>query len=88
MASHPETTDRKAASSPATFGAYSIATFCRAHALSEAMYFKLRGLGLGPDEMEIGRRKAISIEAAAKWRRKREAAARKSQENKETKEVA
>jgi hypothetical protein len=53
-------------------GAYSIKQFCLAHALSEAMYFKLKALGLGPDEMEVGRRRIISIEAAARWRAKRE----------------
>jgi hypothetical protein len=45
-------------------------------------------LGLAPDEMEMGRRRGVSIESAAKWRRKREAAARKSQETKEPKETA
>jgi hypothetical protein len=52
------------------------------------MYYKMKALGLAPDEMEMGRRRGVSIESAAKWRRKREAAARKSQENKETKEIA
>jgi hypothetical protein len=37
------------------------------------MYFKLRGQGLGPREMSVGTRKIISIEAAAAWRRAREA---------------
>jgi hypothetical protein len=88
MVSRPEITGRKVASAPATFGTYTISSFCAAHGLSPAMYFKLRSQGLGPDEMEIGRRKAISVEAAGRWRRKREAAARKSQENKKTKEIA
>jgi hypothetical protein len=84
MASRPETTDRKATSAPATFGAYSIAEFCRAHGdMSPAMYFKMRAMGLGPDEMEIGRRKAISVEAAARWREQREIAARESSKAKE-----
>jgi hypothetical protein len=83
MAHRPEITGRKVSSTPAAFGAYSIASFCQAHALSEAMYFKMRAIGLGPDEMEIGRRKAISIEAAAKWRAEREAAAKKSNEAKQ-----
>jgi hypothetical protein len=88
MASSPEITGRKVTSAPVVLGAYSITSFCEAHALSPAMYFKLRAMGLGPAEMEIGRRKAISIESAAKWRKQREAAARKSQENKETKKIA
>jgi len=53
-------------------GAYTIKEFCAAHRLSEAMYFKLKTQNLGPREMAIGRRVAISIEAAADWRRQRE----------------
>lgn len=56
-------------------GAYTIPEFCRAHALSETQYFKLKRQGEGPDEMLLGsRRKGISVEAAARWRRKREEA--------------
>jgi hypothetical protein len=36
------------------------------------MYFKLRNQGLGPDEMEVGRQRLISYEAASVWRRERE----------------
>jgi hypothetical protein len=36
----------------------------------------------------VGRRRMISLEAAAQWRREREEAARKSQESKKTKEIA
>jgi hypothetical protein len=75
----PEVTGKKLPSpAPFQLGAYTIETFCAAHGLSPAMYFKLRKAGLGPDEMEMGRRKGISIESAAKWRRKREAAAKRS----------
>jgi hypothetical protein len=89
MVSRPETTGRKMSSAPVAFGAYSIASFCQAHALSEAMYFKMRAMGLGPDEMEIGRRKAISVEAAARWREQREEAARESSKSRqENAEVA
>jgi hypothetical protein len=35
------------------------------------MYFKLRGQGLGPEEMHVGRRRLISFEAAERWRRER-----------------
>jgi hypothetical protein len=55
--------------------AYSIREFCAAHRLSESMYFKLRNQGLGPDEMEVGRRRLISYEAASVWRRERETTA-------------
>jgi hypothetical protein len=57
---------------PVERAAYSIDEFARAHDLSVAMYFKLRNLGLGPDEMRVGRRRLISFEAAERWRRQRE----------------
>jgi len=59
--------------------AFSIADFCAAHAISEAMYFKIKAAGQGPAEMIVGRRRLISAEAAAAWRRAREAAARQDQ---------
>lgn len=56
-----------------TLGAYSIRTFCQSHGgMSEAMFHKMCAAGEGPTVMAIGRRKAISIEAAARsgsWRR-------------------
>jgi hypothetical protein len=55
--------------------AYSIAEFCVAHRISQSMYFKLRNMGLGPREMAVGSRRLISQEAAAEWRKAREAAA-------------
>src|SRR5262245_1934497 len=55
--------------------AYSIRQFCRDHNISESMYFKMRAMGLGPREMAVGTRRLISQEAAAEWRRAREAAA-------------
>jgi hypothetical protein len=78
MTSRPEITGRKVSSAPFALGAYTIDSFCEAHGLSPAMYFKMRAQGLGPDEMEYGRRKAISVEAAARWREQREIAARES----------
>jgi hypothetical protein len=60
---------------PMERAAYSIDEFAEADGLSVAMYFKLRNLGLGPDEMRVGRRRLISFEAAERWRRQREAAA-------------
>jgi hypothetical protein len=37
-----------------------------------AKYYEIKKQGWGPVEMEVGRRRSISYEAAAKWRRKRE----------------
>jgi hypothetical protein len=74
-----EVTGRKTPPEPLVLGGYSIRSFCRAHGdMSEAMYFKMKAAGEGPTEMMIGRRRVISVEAAAEWRRKREAAAKKS----------
>jgi hypothetical protein len=53
----------------------SIAAFCRRHDISQAMYFKLKRQGRAPVEMVVGARRLISIEAAARWRAEREAAA-------------
>jgi hypothetical protein len=55
-------------------GAYTIAAFAKAHGISESMFYKLKKKGLGPTTMAVGTRKLISIEAAAAWRREREAA--------------
>jgi hypothetical protein len=56
---------------PIERAAYSIDEFAAAHGLSASMYFKLRGQGLGPEEMHVGRRRLISFEAAERWRRER-----------------
>lgn len=49
-----------------------IPEFCKAHRLSESMYYKLRNAGLGPREMRAMRKVTISVEAAQDWRRARE----------------
>jgi hypothetical protein len=54
--------------------AFTIAEFCDVHRISQAAYFKQRKLGFGPREIEFGRRRLISAEAAAEWRRERAAA--------------
>jgi hypothetical protein len=54
-------------------GCYTIPTFCTAHNLSQAFYYKLKSQGLGPVEMKVGSRRLVSFEAAAEWRREREA---------------
>ena len=55
--------------------AYSIPEFCYCHGISQAQYFAMKNRGEGPVEMHVGRRRLISIEAAAEWRRAREAQA-------------
>jgi hypothetical protein len=56
-------------------GAYTIEEFARAHGFSPAMFFKLQRQGLAPATMVVGTRRLISVEAAARWRAEREAAA-------------
>jgi hypothetical protein len=56
----------------------SIPEFCYAHSISEDFYFKLKRQNEGPDEMAVGARTLISVEAAAAWRRKREAVAKET----------
>jgi hypothetical protein len=65
---------------PAFATAFTIAEFCRAHRMSQTSYFELKKNGLGPDEMAAGRRRIISYEAAARWRKAREAAAAEAAE--------
>jgi hypothetical protein len=70
----PEVTGRRViADQP--IAAFSIREFCAAHRISQSMYYKLRNMGLGPREMQVGARRLISQESAAEWRRAREAAA-------------
>jgi len=49
-----------------------IPEFCRAHGISQALFFKLKKRGEGPREMKVGARTLISFESAAEWRRARE----------------
>ena len=51
--------------------AYSIPEFCEAHRISESMYYKIRGLGLGPKEARALTKMIITKESAADWRRER-----------------
>jgi len=51
--------------------AYSIATFCRRHGISESFFFKLQSRGEAPDTIAVGSRRLITKEAARKWRRQR-----------------
>jgi hypothetical protein len=56
--------------------AYTIPTFCAAHGgMSEAFFWKLVTAKGGPQLMKVGARTMVSAEAAAAWRREREAAA-------------
>ena len=50
---------------------FSIPEFCAAHGISLAFYYLLKKRGLAPDELSLSKRKIISVEAAARWRKER-----------------
>jgi hypothetical protein len=54
--------------------AFSISEFCEVHGISRAHFYNIVKTGVGPRMMYVGGRKIISREAAADWRREREAA--------------
>ncbi len=54
--------------------AYTIPEFCAAHRFSRSHYYNLKGRGLGPDEIRLGDRVLITVEAAIRWRKAREKA--------------
>jgi hypothetical protein len=58
---------------PPPRAAFTVAEFCDAHRISQAKYYEMKKERWGPVEMEVGRRRLISHEAAAEWRREREA---------------
>ena len=54
--------------------AFTVPEFCRRHKISVSFFYKLVGLGKGPRLMKAGTRTLVTKEAAADWRREREAA--------------
>jgi excisionase family DNA binding protein len=52
--------------------ALSITEFCKLHSISRATFYNLLKEGQAPQTMRVGRRRFISAEAAATWRRKME----------------
>ncbi|MHC2618251.1 putative DNA-binding transcriptional regulator AlpA [Bradyrhizobium huanghuaihaiense] len=73
----PEVTGRKPSQSTTMIDAdaLSIDEFCARHSISRTLFYKLRLQGLMPATFKLGTRVLISREAAAAWRRAREAAA-------------
>jgi hypothetical protein len=54
--------------------AFGISEFCRRNRISVQLFYKLKPQGLMPQTFRLGARVLISKEAAASWRREREAA--------------
>ncbi len=59
-------------------GAYSIREFCEIYGLSRSGFYKLRGLGDGPQIFKVGTHVLISRQAAEAWVRQMEESAAKS----------
>lgn len=72
----PEVTGRKSSGPKAQIDAdaYSVSEFCARHRISPQLFYKLKAQGLMPATFNVGTRVLISREAAAAWRRSREAA--------------
>jgi hypothetical protein len=73
----PEVTGRKPTQLNAMddADAYSVDEFCARHRISPQLFYKLKPQGLMPATFNVGTRVLISKEAAAAWRRAREAVA-------------
>jgi hypothetical protein len=71
----PEVTGKKLDEVAGEADAYTIAEFCKRHRISHQLFYKLKPQGLMPVTFRLGARVLISREAAAQWRREREAAA-------------
>lgn len=69
----PEITGRKALSNEVD--SFSVSEFCQRNGgISVQLFYKLKPRGLMPRTFRLGTRVLISKEAAAAWRREREAA--------------
>lgn len=51
---------------------FGIATFCKAHGISRALFYKLQAQGRAPRTFNLGRRVLISKKAAQEWLEKME----------------
>jgi hypothetical protein len=65
---------RHRARAPPGVLAFTVEEFCRQHSLGISTYYRLAARNEAPETMKVGGRRLISIEAAAAWRRSREAA--------------
>jgi hypothetical protein len=56
--------------------AFTVNEFCAAHRISRSKLYLMWGEGIGPRYFNVGTKRLITTEAAADWRRAREAATR------------
>jgi predicted DNA-binding transcriptional regulator AlpA len=59
---------------PVERATFTVNEFCATHHISRAKLYCMWNTGTGPRRMKIGTKNLISVEAAADWRREREAA--------------
>ena len=52
---------------------FDVDSFCEAHKISRAFFYRLVKEGRGPTITKLGARTLVSIEAAAEWRARMEA---------------
>jgi predicted DNA-binding transcriptional regulator AlpA len=55
-----------------SIGAISVPAFCKAHGISRAHFYNLMKRGKAPRTLVAGRRRLVSDESAAEWRRSME----------------
>jgi hypothetical protein len=65
---------RKRSLAPVARAAMTVEEFINAHHISRDFFYELLRDGLGPDCIVLGKRRLISVEAAARWREKHEQA--------------
>lgn len=53
---------------------YTVEEFCKRHHIARSYFYYLHKKGEGPEIYKLGRRTYVSGEAAARWRRRMEAA--------------
>jgi hypothetical protein len=52
--------------------AYSVESFCAAHGMGRSFFYQILREGSGPRTMKVKKKRLITAEAAADWRRWRE----------------
>jgi hypothetical protein len=61
---------------PASGGSKTISEFCRDHRISRSFFYKMRALGIGPDELHVNSCVRVTFEAEKRWQQRGEQRAR------------
>lgn len=65
-----------------TRAAYSVESFCKAHDIGRALFYRALKDGWGPETFTVASKRLISIEAATRWRAKMERRTAEAESNK------